>query len=313
MGDKSIFLRRSELQSDSYVTASNIEFETGFSKDLLRKWRQRYGFPLLEAGENGNVGYSHESIRQLHLIKRLLESGFRTAQIVGKPQQVLEHLCSSLEAPLPDQHPNETTCRLLEFLKNLDIFGMEALLRLERNKGTLTQFVLNTVSPFIKKVGDAWSLNEIEIYHEHLCTSNLQRFLHTEILSCKPKRGFPKILFSTPPQERHELGLLMAEAVFVDQGASTLYLGSGTPLNDIKKAAMAYEADVVALSFSFAYPARNVRPLLTHLRCLLPSNMEIWAGGAGASTVKRPPKGIRIFSNIQESVEVLQKINQKLD
>lgn len=306
-----VYFGSTPMQSGNFVTVSNIELATGFSKELLRKWRQRYGFPLLEAGKDGASGYSQESIEQLHLIRRLLDNGFRIAQLAGKPQQELEHLNRGLEVPLPEPHPNQTNSRLLKLLMAIDTSGIERYLRRERNKVTLTQFVLNILGPFITSVGDAWSRNEIEIYHEHLCTCTIQRLLHTEILSCKPGNGSPKVLLSTPPTERHELGLLMVEAVFADHGASTLYLGSSTPINDIKLAALAYGADVVALSFSFAYPARNVQPFLTHLRLLLPSNMEIWAGGSGVSAIKRPPKGVRIFSGIQESVEILQKINKQ--
>lgn len=296
------------MQSGKLVPASEIELETGLGKELLRKWRQRYGFPVLEIGADGKPGYTRKSIRQLLLIKRLIEGGFKPAQIVGKSPLELENLRQALDNDLPALCLNGTTQELLERLKKSDMVGMETILMQERSKGTLSEFVLNTVVPFIGCVGDAWSRKEIEIYHEHLCTSVIQRFLHAEILACKAKEGYPKILFSTPPEERHELGLLMAEAVLADHGASTFNVGAHTPLGDLKMAAMSCKADVVALSFSFAYPARNVRPTLTHLRFILPAQVELWAGGAGVSDIKRAAKGIRIFSTIQESVSILENL-----
>jgi methanogenic corrinoid protein MtbC1 len=179
-----------------------------------------------------------------------------------------------------------------------------------RANGTLTEFVLNTVVPLINAVGEAWSQKEIEIYHEHICTSVIQRLLHAEILSCKPKRGFPRILFATPPDEHHVLGLLMTEAVFADHGATTLCVGSNTPLHDLKMATISWKADIVALSFSFAYSSRNVRPTLLHVRRLLPPQVEIWAGGAGLAKMRQPPKGICTFSDIQESVGALLRFSK---
>jgi methylmalonyl-CoA mutase cobalamin-binding subunit len=296
------------MKSAKLVPASEIELETGLGKELLRKWRQRYGYPVLETGEDGKTGYTRKSIKQLLLIKRLIDGGFKPAQIVGKNPLELENLRRALDKDLPELCLNETTQRLLNRLKNSDMVGMETILMQERTGGTLSDFVLGTVVPFIGSVGDAWSRKEIEIYHEHLCTSVIQRFLHAEILACKPKEGYPKILFSTPPEERHELGLLMAEAVLADHGAATLCVGSHTPLGDLKMAAMSCKADVIALSFSFAYPARNVRPTLTHLRFILPSDVEIWAGGAGVSGIKRAAKGIRIFSTIEESITILEEL-----
>ncbi len=293
------------MQSDNLVPASEIEQETGLGKELLRKWRQRYGFPPLETGANGKVGYSRESIQLLLLIKRLLEGGFRPAQIVGRPPLEIERLSRAIDADPRDTSLTESTRRLLERLKKTDISGLVSLMAKERAKGTLSDFVLNTVVPLISGVGEAWSTKEIEVYHEHLCTCVIQRLLQAEILFCPPRRGFPKIIFATPPQELHALGLLMAEAVLADHGATTICLGSHTPFSDIKMAAISCNADVVALSFSFSFPARNVRPTLKHLRHLLPANVELWAGGSGVSSVRRPPNGIRVFSNIQDAVPMM--------
>ncbi len=296
------------MQSDKLVPASEIELETGFGKDLLRKWRQRYGFPHLETGTDGKIGYSRKAIQHLLLIKRLLEGGFRPAQIVGKHPLELERLRLAIVNDLPEPNINRKSRKLLDLLKKSDLAGLQSLLAKERAKGSLNRFVLNTVLPLINEVGEAWSRNEIEIYHEHLCTSVIQRLLNAEILLCKPKRGFPIILFATPPQELHALGLLMAEAVLADQGATTFYLGSHTPLKDIKMAAQSYMADVVALSFSFAFPSRNVVPTLKHIRQLLPTKVEVWAGGSGVSSIRRPPKGVHVFSNMQDAVVMLQNL-----
>jgi methanogenic corrinoid protein MtbC1 len=49
--------------------------------------------------------------------------------------------------------------------------------------------------------------------------------------------GVPRILLTTLPQERHGLGLLMAEAMCVAEGAHCISLGVQTPLIDIVEAA----------------------------------------------------------------------------
>ena len=101
------------------------------------------------------------------------------------------------------------------------------------------------------------------------------------------------------------LGLLMAEAALADHGANCLNIGSNTPLNDLRLAATACNADAVALSFGFAYPARNVRPVLVHLRQVLPPHVAIWAGGEGSSKVLRPPKGVLMFSELDQAITAL--------
>jgi methanogenic corrinoid protein MtbC1 len=271
------------MQTDDLIPSSQIERETGFSKDLLRKWRQRFGFPFLEATGDGPHAYSRATVCRLLLIKRLLKGGFRPAQVVGKDPLELERLRRTLADDVHTPLLTPTIEKLMAQLRKADRAGLQASLAKLRAKGTLAEFVLGTVAPLISAVGDAWARSEIEVYHEHLCTGVVERILNAELLSCKPKRGFPTILFATPPDENHVLGLLMTEAVLADHGADCCHIGPNTPLNDLKLSAEATKADMVALSFSIAYPARNVRPVLAHLRRILPAHIDVWAGGAGVS------------------------------
>ena len=75
-----------------FVSFSEIERETGFGKDQLRKWRQRFGFPPVESVAGGKAAYSRQTVDQLLLIKRLLEAGFRPGQVVDKTVPELEKL-----------------------------------------------------------------------------------------------------------------------------------------------------------------------------------------------------------------------------
>ena len=99
----------------------------------------------------------------------------------------------------------------------------------------------------------------------------------------------------------------MAEALIAEQGTSTISIGSDIPLSNLQLAAISCKADVVALSFSVFYPARNVVPTLRHLRHLLPSQIQIWAGGSGLAGLRMHPKGVRIFSEFNGVVAALNE------
>ena len=73
----------------------------------------------------------------------------------------------------------------------------------------------------------------------------------------------------------------MVEAMCVSEGAYCTSLGTSVPLPDIAKYAMDGKYDVVALSFSAAYPSRDVIKDLKQFRHILPEEISIWAGGAG--------------------------------
>lgn len=290
-----------------FIQPADLERETGLSKDLMRKWRARYGFPQPVKLEEGRQGYPQEQIRKLRLIKRLLDSGLRPAPIIGKTITQLEHLISVLAEGQRSVEVSRVTADAISLLQRNDFEGLNELLVRELTRQGLTDFVRDTVAPLTQGLGAAWANGELEVYHEHFCSDALMRLLYGELSFVKPKPGYPRILFGTPPDERHILGMLMAQAVLADQGAQCLGFGSHAPVSQLKKAAQAWHADIVAVSFSFAFPKRGIRPLLAQMRTQLPAEIELWAGGAGVADIKRTVAGVRVFTDLYQPVQALQE------
>jgi DNA-binding transcriptional MerR regulator len=297
------------MQSSTYFLPSEIERETGFGKEQLRKWRQRFGFPPKESNVEGKVAYSDQTVEQLHLIRRLLEAGFRPAQVVGKTVLELEKLKLELGLNALVYAPDESIVSLIEYIKLNDLKGFLSLLIKKRGKQIMLDFVQNTIAPLMIGVGEAWRRDEIDIHHEHLCSAHIERYLHAEILRLRPREGLPVILLALPPGEHHLLGLLMAEAVLAEEGATTINIGSGIPLNNLKLAAITCKADVVALSFSFAHPSKDILPTILHFRRLLPPEIQIWVGGAGISVIRKKPKGVDFFYDFKDVVFALNNFS----
>jgi DNA-binding transcriptional MerR regulator len=297
------------MQSSTYFLPSEIERETGFGKEQLRKWRQRFGFPPKESNVDGKVAYSDQTVEQLHLIRRLLEAGFRPAQVVGKTVLELEKLKLELGLNAVVYAPDESIVSLIEYIKLNDLKGFLSLLIKKRGKQIMLDFVQNTIAPLMIGIGEAWRRDEIDIHHEHLCSAHIERYLHAEILRLRPREGLPVILLALPPGEHHLLGLLMAEAVLAEEGATTINIGSGIPLNNLKLAAITCKADVVALSFSFAHPSKDILPTILHFRRLLPPEIQIWVGGAGISVIRKKPKGVDFFYDFKDVVFALNNFS----
>ncbi|MBU2448393.1 MAG: MerR family transcriptional regulator [Gammaproteobacteria bacterium] len=295
------------MKNHMIVRAADMECETGLSNDLIRKWRSRYGFPTIVQLPDGAYGYASEQIAQLRQIKRLLDGGLRPGQIVGKSIEQLDQLIASFGCSKANVTENAATREAIERLRVNDIQGLNRLLEGERARQSLTDFIEQTIAPLTVGLGDAWVLGEIEVYQEHLGTGCLLGMLFREIGNLSPKPGFPRIVFSTPSEELHVLGLLMAQAVLADGGADCIYLGPHTPLGDLNMAAQACQADIVALSISSSYPRHRTRPFIAQLREVLPGSIEIWAGGAGAGEIKRAPDGVRVFSDLREAANALME------
>lgn len=297
------------MLSDTFVPQNQIESETGFSRDQLRKWRERFGFPPKELTFDGKSAYSIKTVKQLLLIKRLIEAGFRPAQVLNKSFEELEELILGIGLSVVKDFRDDSILKLLESVKRADIATFKDLLQIQRStKSSLFTFIQETLAPLMVSLGQAWRRGEIDVFHEHLCTSHVERYLNGEILKCDKKDQSPTILFAVPPGENHLLGLSMIEAVLTEQGAKGINVGSHIPIHSLCLAAKACAADVVVLSFSFAYPLRNIHPTLMQLRRLLPSQVQVWVGGAGLSGIRRQPKGVEIFRKLEDAVKALHQL-----
>ena len=114
------------------------------------------------------------------------------------------------------------------------------------------------------------------------------------------------MLLTTLPSEQHGLGLLMVEALLVPEGAQCISLGPQTPMEDVRLAAVAHHVDIVALSFSAAFPLRQATDSLASLRRHLPSQVTLWAGGEMTRRVRKTLPGVVLLPDLVGSVNALR-------
>ena len=86
------------LREGGALPIAAVERETGLSKDTLRVWERRYGFPQPGRDGAGERIYPAEQVERLRVIARLLNAGERPGQIVALP---LAELRQRLQASMP--------------------------------------------------------------------------------------------------------------------------------------------------------------------------------------------------------------------
>ena len=88
-----------------------------------------------------------------------------------------------------------------------------------------------------------------------------------------------------------------------------------TPIADMVAATRAHRSDVVALSFSAAFPPRQLVPVLGQLRDALPARVGLWAGGSGVhklATARRPGvSGVAFGVALSEGLALLSNWTEK--
>ncbi|MGC1818679.1 MAG: MerR family transcriptional regulator [Casimicrobiaceae bacterium] len=288
------------------LNISAAERETGLSKDVLRMWERRYGFPDPMRNDNGEREYAAADIVRLRAIKRLMDVGLRPGKIIGLSIADLDALADA-RAPLHREAARPAIERdTLALLKAHDPAALQQTLAQWLMGQGLEQFVADTLAPLNRAVGIAWMRGELEVFEEHLYTEQVQATLRTGINAFARGRGSPRVLLTTLPGEQHGLGLLMVEALLVCEGAQCVALGTQTPQEDVRRAAAAHHSDIVALSFSAAFPLRQATDGLAALRHALPQDVALWAGGEITRRVRTTLPGVMLLPDLPAAVSALR-------
>ena len=296
---------RDERQAAASI--SGVERDTGLSKDTLRVWERRYGFPRPARDAFGERLYSVDEVDKLRVIKRLIDQGHRPGKIIELPVAELHELARNGGAERQalargdaaagtegradlDQYVELVKAHRIEDLRSQ---FTQAILRLG-----LAQVVTTIVAPLNDRVGEAWTRGYFEVFEEHLYTETVQVVLRNAINAVPPAWRRPNVLLTTFPQESHGLGILMAEAIFSLERCHCVSLGTQTPIRDIVLAAKAQRSDIVALSFSASLGPNPVLDGIAELHAKLPAPTEIWAGGSCQVLHRRPPAHVRTFKTL---------------
>ncbi len=284
-----------------------VERDTGLTKDTLRVWERRYGFPNPDRDAFGERIYPIDQVEKLRALRRLMDAGHRPGKVIRLSIEELMALtaqtASASDAPrsLSDvMAEHDDLDRFLSMVRAHQIDEFRRALSQSQLRLGMERFVLEIVAPMTRLVGDLWARGEFEVFEEHLYTESLQVVMRSTIANIPQPAEQPRVMLTTVPQESHGLGLLMAEALLALDGCRCTSLGVQTPVWDILRAAAAHRADVVALSFSSVLNPNHVLDALNELRSKLPEGVEIWAGGNAPILRRRPPAHVRVLSDLRD-------------
>ena len=295
------------------LSIAAVERDTGLSKDTLRVWERRYGFPAPARDSLGERAYTLDQVEKLRVVKRLLDAGHRPGRIVPLSFTDLQALAeSTVDQPVRGAGPAAAAVDLRAYLALIhahDPRGLRHELSRQLSRLGVAAFVVDVIVPLNMAVGDAWIRGQMEIFEEHMYTEAVQVVLRGAIANLPDAADGmrPRVLLSTCPGEPHGLGLLMAEAMFALEGCPCVSLGVQTPLWDIALAAAAHRSDIVALGFSGCMNPNQVVEGLTDLRAKLPGPVELWAGGSAPVLHRRRVDGVLPMATLEAVAPELQR------
>jgi len=214
-------------------TIAAVERDTGLSKDVLRVWERRYGFPTPERDTGGERLYSAEQVERLRLIKRLMDQGHRPGRLMALPGAELLALSPGPSGSAqPSGRDTDELDALVTMVRQHQTMGFLQVLHQRLARQGLRGFVLDTVAPMSERIGQAWEEGRLHVFEEHLFTEMVTRALRQAIAAVPPGDA-PRVLLTSLPNEQHAMGLLMVEALLCVEGAHCVPLGTEVPLLEI--------------------------------------------------------------------------------
>lgn len=265
---------------------------TGLSPEVLRAWERRYAAvqPLRTPG--GTRRYRASDLERLQLLKAAVDAGRRIGQIANLELDEIRQAARQAE-PALTQRPIDPLLHCLEDLRGNEL---QRLLSLQLSALGPRLFIDTIAIPLSAEIGEKWADGELSIAAEHLATSVLRSLLGSSLQPSPRSIEGPSIVFATPTNERHELGIMMAALTGLGAGGNVTYLGTSLPTEELLRAVEVVDAAALALSL-VTVSGSDANRSIAALRGGLSDHVSLWIGGSGAAQVEARP-GVEIIQSL---------------
>lgn len=279
-----------------------VERETGLSKDILRAWERRYGFPRPQRDAHGERAYTPDQIDKLRLLRRLTERGLRPGKIIDLDLAQLEDLRRTHDIT---PSPAGEVGTFLDSLRDHDVIVLRSLLAQALMRKGLSAFVIDTLVPLSEQLSDARVRGEVEEFEIRLCLELMQGVLQSAIQAIQHQGAPPCIILGSLQGDSRTIDRLMLEALLAVGGALCVPLGAGLTPRDVASAAATHRAHIVMM----ATPCADLQAgkALCELRALLHAGMELWSLGRNPLRLRTQPHGLRSASTMEQIPAMLQQ------
>ncbi|MGB0203479.1 MAG: MerR family transcriptional regulator [Neptuniibacter sp.] len=273
-----------------------IAEESGIKPATLRKWEERYGFPMPVRNPNGARSYTERDLEQLKSVKTMIDRGLRPSAIFSN--KLID------TKPVKSDKTFSAEVEKVYSLSKAGLFeeSLELLKSFQNSLSTL-EFVETICAPLAVKVGEGWAEGDIPVYIEHAISEQIHAVLTID-QSCFYDTDAPLALLCTLSNEHHTLGLKMANAILNDAGCRTIYLGAGLPVSEIVDAVESFKPEYVGISITTNTSPRIITKQIDLLRSKLPANITILLGGSGCSYLNKLPEGSEVLSDLYKVYEL---------
>jgi MerR family transcriptional regulator, light-induced transcriptional regulator len=283
------------MDDSAQYLISTVSKRSGVKSDLVRAWERRYQAVKPTRTDGGHRVYTDLDIARLKLLNQATGSGHSISQIANLTLDELKSLLKKEsdsvsqipESSIPlngnrlhvaEDYVQKCYASVLAF----DAHALESNFENAIVELGTEIFIEKLLNPLLTLIGDRWRTGELRPVHEHMASSIVRSL--TYILRnnspCSPNA--PKMIVSTPINQLHELGALLAGIIAELKGWKVTYLGANLPAEEIAAAVRFTNATAVTISISYKTDDLSIAKELRRLRKLIGNDVALVVGGRAA-------------------------------
>lgn len=308
--EKCVKERRLKMNSNAakwHYNITQVSEITGLSKQVIRKWEERYGLVKPKRLENGHRVYNEKDLGLLLKVRGLSQQGYsiKQAVIIAQEQSTVDEI-SVPKIMHSDNEMNDFCFLLLEKGTHCNENELNRILQQAYHTLGLSKFLSTVVIPFMKEVGNRWEKKEWTEYQEAVSSMVVRDYLVQIRRNFPYKEEAPLIMGACLPGEYHEvpLHILLLQAMM--EGWRSVLVGSSPALGAIESLVLQLKPKIVLLSASTTLPFESHPTMLDGLDHFASQHKSIqfYIGGAGSlEFVKNYPlQSITLINRIEEII-----------
>ena len=206
---------------------------TGIPKINLRTWENRYEFLLPKRTETNIRIYNDELLVKGINTQFLLANNFKISHVSKMSEKEIVFQVNQLGETKDDGVKGVYYInKFLESAINFDEESFHETFDKGYHEMGIITFYDVVLIPLLQKVGLLWLVSKISPSQEHFLSELIKQklFALTDAVSKRDKSKKITWLLFLPEQEFHEIGLLFAKFLLVQNGYRVIYLGDNLPL-----------------------------------------------------------------------------------
>lgn len=283
------------MDDSAQYLISTVSKRSGVKSDLVRAWERRYNAVSPTRTEGGHRVYTDLDIARLKLLNQATANGHSISQIANLSLDELKDLIrkenESTDMPLVEPTPiNGDRLHLAEdyvgkcyaAVLAFDAHALESHFENAIVELGTEMFIEKLLNPLLTMIGDRWRTGELRPVHEHMASAIVRSLTYILRNNNPCSANAPRMIVTTPINQLHELGALLAGIIAELKGWRVTYLGANLPAEEIAAAVRYTSASAVTISISFKSDDVMLAKELRRLRKLIGNDVALIVGGRAA-------------------------------